>query len=151
MKKFLSSLSGLGLVSLLVMGTSASSTHAKNNKSPLRGTWSFSEFVPATPAFHTPTPIPTASAGTLFMKEDNSFTAHTVVNTDQDFPFGPVLEFDLTGSCTFRPGASQMAWIARLRSQRFLPPSDCSVCQWKAAGRVLTNSAASERPRQECC
>ena len=104
MKKFLSSLSGLGLVSLLIMGTSASSTHAKNNKSPLRGTWSFSEFVPATPAFHTPTPIPTASAGTLFMKEDNSFTAHTVVNTDQDFPFGPVLEFDLTGSCTFRPG-----------------------------------------------
>ena len=128
MQKFLSSLSGLGLVSLLVMGTSASSTHAKNNKSLLRSTWSFSEFVPATPAFHTPTPIPTASAGTLFMKEDNSFTAHTVVNTDQDFPFGPVLEFDLTGSCTFRPGASQMAWTARLRSPSDSYPRQTVLC-----------------------
>ena len=104
MKKFLSSLSGLVLVALLIMGTSIGSTFATNIKSPLRGTWSFSEFVPATPAFHTPTPIPTVAAGTLLMKEDNSFTGHTVINTDQEFPYGPVVEFDLNGSCTFRPG-----------------------------------------------
>ena len=104
MKKVLYSLSGLGLVSLLILGTSASSTYAENKKSPLRGAWSFSEFVPATPAFGTPTQIPTASAGTLFMQEDNSFTGHTVVNTGLDSPLGPVLEFDLNGSCMFRPG-----------------------------------------------
>jgi hypothetical protein len=104
MKRLLYSLSGLGLVSLLVLGTSASSTHAENNKSPLRGDWSFSEFVPATPAFGTPTPIPTASAGWLSMNEDNSFIGHTVVNTGLDAPLGPKLEFDLNGSCTFREG-----------------------------------------------
>ena len=104
MKKFLSSLSGLGLVSLLLLGTSASNTHAENKKSPLRGAWSFSEFVPATPAFGTPTPIPTASAGWLSMNEDNSFTGHTVVNTGLDAPAGPKLEFDFNGSCTFREG-----------------------------------------------
>ncbi len=104
MKKFLSSLSSVGLVSLLILGTSASRTHAENKKSPLRGAWSFSEFVPATPAFGTPTPIPTASAGILFMKEDNSFTGHTVVNTGLDAPLGPALELDFEGSCTVRQG-----------------------------------------------
>jgi hypothetical protein len=104
MKKFLYSLSSLGLVSLLVMEAWVSSTHAENNKSPLRGDWSFSEFVPTTTGFGTPTPIPTASAGVLFIKEDNSFTGYTVVNTGLDAPLGPVLEFALNGSCTFREG-----------------------------------------------
>lgn len=104
MKNFFYSLSSLGLVSLLILGTSASGTHAENNKSPLRGDWSFSEFVPATTAFGTPTPIPTASAGWLSMDEDNSFIGHTVVNTGLDSPLGPKLEFDLNGSCTFRQG-----------------------------------------------
>src|SRR5262245_19423174 len=104
MKKFFYSLSSLGLVSLLILGTSASRTQAENNKSPLRGDWSFSEFVPATPAFGTPTPIPTTSAGWLSIDEDNRFTGHTVVNTGLDAPLGPVLEFDLTGSCTLRQG-----------------------------------------------
>jgi len=102
MKKFLYSLSSLGLVSLLVIGAGVSSTHAENKKSPLRGDWSFSEFVPTTPAFGTPTPIPTASAGWLSIDADNNFTGHTVVNTGLDSPLGPVLEFDLIGSCTFR-------------------------------------------------
>ncbi|MGH9425000.1 MAG: hypothetical protein ACRD2L_01645 [Terriglobia bacterium] len=103
MKKFLCSVS-LGLVSLLILDISAGSTHAENKKSPLRGAWSFSEFVPATPAFGTLTPIPTTSAGWLSIDENNHFTGHTVVNTGLDAPLGPALELDLTGSCTLRQG-----------------------------------------------
>lgn len=101
MKKFLCSLS-LGLVSLLILALSASSTHAENKKSPLRGDWSFSEFVPATPAFGTPSPIPTTSAGWLSIDEDNQLSGRTVVNTGLDAPLGPALELKLTGGCTPR-------------------------------------------------
>ncbi|MSQ48452.1 MAG: hypothetical protein EXR78_08760 [Deltaproteobacteria bacterium] len=103
MKNFLSSLNSLGLASLLVMGTWVGNTHAENNKSPLRGDWSFSEFAPATTAFGTPTPIPTVSAGTLSIKEDNSFAGHSVVNTGLDAPLGPALDLGVIGGCTFRP------------------------------------------------
>jgi hypothetical protein len=58
MKRLLHALSGLGLISIFVMGT-------LHDRSPLRGTWSFSPFVPSTTAPGTPGPIPTAAAGTL--------------------------------------------------------------------------------------
>lgn len=105
MKRLLYSLRSLGLISLLVMGASVSSTRADNTKSPLRGTWSFSQFVPATTLLGTPTPIPVAAAGTLVMGDDNSFTGHGVFNTPLSPPLGPVLELDLlNGICTVRNG-----------------------------------------------
>ena len=113
MKHFLYTLSGLGLVSILIMGTSVSSTSADPKKSPLRGAWSFSQFVPATTAFGTPTPIPTAAAGTFIMNEDNSFTGHAVLDTPLPSPPGPTFELDFNGSCTFRQGTSRTAWTAR--------------------------------------
>lgn len=105
MRKFLYLLSGLGLVSILVLGPSISPTHADNN-SPLRGAWSFSQFVPATTLLGTPTPIPITAAGTLLMDEDNGFTGHAVFNTPlpPETPPGPVIELDFNGSCTFRQG-----------------------------------------------
>jgi hypothetical protein len=104
MKHFLYILSGLGLVSVLILGTSVSSASADPQKSPLRGAWSFSQFVPATTALGTPTPIPTAAAGTLLMNEDNSFTGHAVLDTPLPPPVGPTFEFDFSGDCTFRQG-----------------------------------------------
>ncbi len=102
MKQFLYSLSGLGLVSILVIGIAVSSARADSKKSPLRGAWSFSQFVPATTALGTPDPIPTAAAGTFFMNDDNSFTGHAVLDTP--LPPGPTFELDFNGSCTFRQG-----------------------------------------------
>ncbi len=104
MKNFLYSLSGLGLVSIFIIGIAVSSARADKQKSPLRGAWSFSQFVPATTALGTPEPIPTAAAGTLFMKDDNSFTGQAVLNTPLSSPLGPALELDIDGTCTFRPG-----------------------------------------------
>ena len=103
MKQFLYSLSGVGLVSILVLGASVSSADGDKQKSPLRGAWSFSQFVPTTTALGPPA-IPTASAGTLFMKDDNSFTGHAVLNTPLSSPLGPALELDFNGRCTFREG-----------------------------------------------
>ena len=102
MKHFLSPLSSLGLVAVLIIGTS-SSTSADSKQSPLRGAWSFSQFVPTTTNFGTPTPIPTASAGTLFMNADNSFTGHAVLDTPLPLP-QPTFELDFQGKCTFRQG-----------------------------------------------
>jgi hypothetical protein len=107
MKRLLFSLSSLGLVSLLIMGASVSNASAENKKSPLRGAWSFSQFVPATTLLGTPTPIPVAAAGTLLIGDDNSFTGHAVFNTPAPPlapPLGPVIELDFNCSCTFRQG-----------------------------------------------
>ncbi len=103
MKKFLYLFSGLGLISILVIGIAVSSAGADKQKSPLRGDWSWSQLVPATTGFGPP-PIPTAAAGTLFMKDDNRFTGHAVLNTPLSSPLGPALELDIDGTCTFRPG-----------------------------------------------
>src|SRR5256885_1922461 len=58
MKRLLYALTGLGLVSIFVMGT-------LHERSPLRGTWRFSPFVPSTTALGTPDLILTAAAGPL--------------------------------------------------------------------------------------
>ncbi|HEV8713608.1 MAG TPA: hypothetical protein VGX03_12370 [Candidatus Binatia bacterium] len=100
MKRLFYSLSGLGLISILVTGTAVGDARADHTSSPLRGTWSWSQFVPATTALGTPTPIPTAAAGTFVMAKDNSFTGHGVLNT----PLAAAFEFDFNGTCTFRNG-----------------------------------------------
>jgi hypothetical protein len=118
MKKFLYSLSGLGLVSILVMGASVSSADGDKQKSPLRGAWSWSQFVPATTAFGTPSPIPTAAAGTLFMNADNSFTGHAVLNTPWTLPLDRHSNLTLTtANARFAREASRTAWTARSTSQ----------------------------------
>jgi hypothetical protein len=100
LKQLRSALGSVGLASILIVGTSGSSAHANNQKSPLRGTWSWSQLVLATSAFGTPAPIPTAAAGTLVMNADNSFTGHAVLNT----PLGEAFELDFEGACTVRNG-----------------------------------------------
>lgn len=109
MKHSFAWLSSLGLASVLVLGGLVGDTradrdgHAEGKKSPLRGSWSFSQFVPATLGLGTPTPIPTAAAGTFLMDNDNNFTGHAVLDTPLPLP-NPTFELDFQGSCTFRQG-----------------------------------------------
>jgi len=110
MKRFLTSLSELALVSTLILGISDGSARAENNnnKSPLRGAWSWSHLVLATSALGTPSPVPTAAVGTLIMNNDNSFTGHAVVNVPLSLPppETAALETDIDGTCTFRGDVS---------------------------------------------
>ena len=102
MKRLLYSLSSLGLVLFLVMGASVSSARADNTKSPLRGTWSFSQFNPSTTLLTPPNPIPITAVGTLVMDENNRFTGHGVFNTPVEGL--QTVELDLNGTCTVRNG-----------------------------------------------
>lgn len=101
MKRLFSSLSGLGLVSILVTGISVSGSNADQERSPLRGTWSFSQFVPSTTILGTP-PIPITAVGTLVMDDNNHFTGHGVFNTPVEGL--QTVELDLNGTCTVRNG-----------------------------------------------
>ena len=109
MKSSLYWLGSLGLTSVLVLGGTVANTHAdrdfrpEGKKSPLRGIWSFSQFVPATTGLGTPTPIPTAAAGTFVMDDNNNFTGHAVLDTPLPIA-NPTFELDFQGSCTFRQG-----------------------------------------------
>jgi hypothetical protein len=109
MKKVLYWLSSVALASVFFLGTANHDARAdhdfsgESKKSPLRGTWSFSQFVPGTTALGTPNPIPTASAGILIMNDNNSFTGHAVLDTPLSIP-EPTFELDFQGSCTFRQG-----------------------------------------------
>ena len=109
MKNLFSWLSSLALVSVLILGTAALEAHAEHDtradgkKSPLRGTFSFSQFVPATLGLGTPMPVPTASAGTLIMDDNNNFTGYAVLDTPLPIA-NPTFELDFQGSCTFRQG-----------------------------------------------
>jgi hypothetical protein len=103
MKNSLYWLGGLALTAVLILGTTVGDTQAEGKKSPLRGAWSFSQFVPATAALGTPSPIPTASAGILIMDDSNNFTGHAVLDTPLPPP-NSTFELDFQGSCTFRQG-----------------------------------------------
>jgi hypothetical protein len=110
MKKLLYSLSGLGLVSLLVMGTSVSSSYAGDNcqpKSPVRGTWSFSQsaqsFNSAPPLF-----IPITEVGTANIDACGNLTGQGISNDPaggSEFPFDGKCELRENGDnvmdCTF--------------------------------------------------
>lgn len=108
MKKSLYWFGSLGLAVILVLGTTVYDTradrenHAERKKSPLRGTWSFSQFTPVS-GFGTSGQILASQAGTLIMNDDNSFTGHGVIDTPLPIP-NPTFEIDFHGSCTFRQG-----------------------------------------------
>ena len=111
MKRLLSSLNSSGLALLLVLSaldSNAGAENNNNNRSPLRGTWSWSEFVPATSGLGTASPVPTAAVGTFIMGDDNHFTGHAVVNVPLSLPPPELaaLEADINGTCTFRGDVS---------------------------------------------
>lgn len=125
MRRLLYALSGLGFISILIMGNAASGTCGEKASSPLRGTWSFSQFVPATLLLGTPNPIPITAVGTLIMQDDNSFTAHGVFNT----PIGAALDLDLNGSCTPRNGnvSNGLDCVLNVPSLNLSEPRFCVV------------------------
>ena len=75
---------------------------ATDTRSPLRGTWSFSQFVPSTTLL-TGSPLPIVAVGTLVIDKHNHFTGHGVFNTP--VPGSQSIELDLNGQCTPRNGA----------------------------------------------
>jgi hypothetical protein len=111
-------LGGFALTAVLILGTTVHDTQAEGRKSPLRGAWSFSQFVPATAALGTPTPIPTAAAGTFLMDDNNHFTGHAVLDTPLPIP-NPTFEFDFEGSCTFRQGNAKNGMDCKLDAPAF--------------------------------
>jgi hypothetical protein len=101
MKRLLHSLRVLGLVSILVMGTSVSSARA-NNKSPLRGHWSASQVSEINPAFGGA--ITTAIA-TFTVDDSGGLTGHGAINSactavGPDCPAPNPLELDFSGTIT---------------------------------------------------
>ena len=96
MKKLLYALGGLGLVSLFVMEASVSSSYADGNcqpKSPLRGSYVFSQVAPVVPG------LPGATeAGTFTVDECGDSIGHGVFNG----PGFSGFEFDFAGPCVLR-------------------------------------------------
>jgi suppressor of ftsI len=80
MQRLLYALSGLGLVAIFVMGT-------LHERSPLRGTWSFSAFVPSTTALGTPDLSLTAAAGPLAGGQSVQHVASTEDSSGSDGGF----------------------------------------------------------------
>lgn len=86
----------------LVLAIFASSTaQAADQRSRLRGTFSFSQMVPSTTLL-TGKPLPLVAVGTLKMDDTNHFTGHGVFNTP--VPGQQVIELDMNGECTARAG-----------------------------------------------
>ncbi len=106
MKRLLYSLSGLGLISLLVLGTSAFSSKAEaqcpDPHSPVRGTWSFSEVHEVTALFGGK---PATEVGVLTIDECGIINGSATVNTpcavvDSTCPIPNPLVFTFTGTIT---------------------------------------------------
>ncbi len=103
MKKLLHSLGGLGLVSLLVMGTSVSSSYAGDKcqpKSPLRGAYVFSQVAHVVPDV----PGPVTEAGIINVDDCGNVTGHGVIDASTISGF----EFDFDGSCVIRASGYEM-------------------------------------------
>ena len=86
------------LMLLMLVSVSA---EAGDQRSWLRGTWSFSQIVPSTTLL-TGQPLPLVAVGTLTMDDSNRFNGHGVFNTPA--PGMQTIELDLDGSCTARGG-----------------------------------------------
>lgn len=87
----------------LFLSALASTALAVDQRSPLRGTWSFSQFVPSTTLLNqlpTAPPLPVVAVGTLVMDTNNRFAGHGVFNTP--IPGMQAIELDLNGQCTSR-------------------------------------------------
>jgi hypothetical protein len=96
MKKQLRLLYGLGLVSLFIMGTSVSSSYADGKcrpKSPLRGTYVFSQVVPVIPGLPSATEV-----GTITVDDCGNLIGYGVFNG----PGFSGFEFDFEGPCVLR-------------------------------------------------
>ena len=97
MKRLLYSLGGLGLVSILVIGTSVFSSHAGDKcrpKSPLRGTWVFSQVAYVVPGITGPV----TEVGIINVDECGNTTGHGVFDASNI----PGFPFDFDGPCVIR-------------------------------------------------
>lgn len=94
---------GCTIITMLASLLISSSAFAKDIRSPLRGTWSFSQYVPSTTLL-TGSPVPLVAVGTFVMGKDNRFTGHGVFDTP--VPDLQSIELDLNGSCAAREGKS---------------------------------------------
>lgn len=103
MKRLLYSLSGVGLVSILIMGALVSRSHAGDKcrpKSPLRGTWVFSQVAYVVPGVTGPV----TEAGTINVDDCGNVTGHGVLDASVTSGF----EFDFDGTCVIRESGSEM-------------------------------------------
>jgi hypothetical protein len=111
MKRVLYSLRALGVVSILVMGTSVGSAHADNNKSPLRGRWSSSQVNEITPAVGG---APVTIISTMTVDESGGVTGHSTLNSPCTV-IGPAclipngLALDFEGTITANPDGTAVA------------------------------------------
>ena len=87
----------------LAMVVTLHTAAAAGPTSPLRGTWSFSQFVPSTTLL-TGSPMPLTAVGTLVMDAQQRFIGHGVFNTPIEGQ--QTIELDLDGSCAARGGRS---------------------------------------------
>ncbi len=87
----------------LLLSALATTVLAVDQRSPLRGTWSFSQVVPSTTLLNqssAASPLPIVAVGTLVMDANNRFAGHGVFNTP--IPEMQAIELDLNGQCTPR-------------------------------------------------
>ena len=104
MKRLLYSLSGLGLISILIMGALVSSSHADDKcrpKSPVRGTWALSEVGYVIPGI----PGPLTEVGIINVDECGSVTGHAVFDAS-DSSGGA--DYDIDGACVMRKSGGEM-------------------------------------------
>lgn len=103
MKRQLRLLCGLGSISLLVMGTSVSSSYAGDKcrpKNPLRGTYVFSQVAYVVPGVTGPV----TEVGTVNVDDCGNLTGHGVIDASTISGF----EFDFDGACVIRASGSEI-------------------------------------------
>ena len=89
---------------------------AAGENSPLRGTWSFSQFVPSTKLL-TGSALPLVAVGTLVMDRHNHFIGHGVFNTP--VAGSQAIELDLNGDCAPRAGSTSNGLDCRFNFPSF--------------------------------
>ena len=95
----------LMMLAVIAIANTAQAHDDQDDRSAVRGTWSFSQFVPSTTLLNElpgDPPIPLVAVGNLVMDADNQFTGHGVFNTP--VPESESIELDMNGSCTERGG-----------------------------------------------
>ncbi len=103
MKRLLYSLSGLGLISILIMGALVSSSYANDKcrpKSPLRGTWVYSEVGYVILGITGPV----TEAGIINVDECGNVTGHGVFDASDSSG----VEFGFDGACVIRKSGAEV-------------------------------------------
>lgn len=91
-----------GILAILIIDhVTSAPLHAEDTRSPLRGTWSFSQVVPSTTLL-TGAPVPLVAVGTLQVDRRGGFTGHGVFNTP--VPGQQTIALDIDGTCAARDG-----------------------------------------------